>query len=84
MKKINFDFWDGVLDCSHDNLSDYSKMITCWTPYCSGNEYHCLDCGAYISECRCGCESGMSGWPEKRWNTYHSRKRKSLDRERRD
>ena len=61
-------FWDKVMKCKHENLSpDYCEYIPCGTPYCSGCEEHCLDCGVYISNCGCGSNYGMSGWPEKRW-----------------
>jgi hypothetical protein len=62
-------FWNKVMKCKHKNLSsDYCAYIFCDTPYCSGWEEHCLDCGVYISNCRCGSTHGMSGWPEKRWS----------------
>jgi len=53
------------------NLSPtYSAMIVCSTPYCSGHEVRCQDCGVYISKCGCGSENGMSGWPHKRWRKH--------------
>jgi len=61
------DFWDKVNECKHANLSDYLVPIYCGTPYCTGMETHCLDCGVYISECGCGADNGMSGWSWKRW-----------------
>ena len=61
-------FWDKVMKCKHENLSsNYCEPIYCGTPYCEGSEVHCLDCGVYICECGCGVNSGMSGWPMKRW-----------------
>jgi len=66
MKSIN-KFWDKVLKCKHENLNpNYYEDIYCPTPYCSGYETHCLDCGVYISECGCGYNNGMSGWPYRR------------------
>ena len=59
-------FWDRVKACEHTNLTDYSYYIACSTPYCSGNKYHCQDCGVYLSECDCMTNNGMSGWPWKR------------------
>ena len=64
-------FWERVGNCEHKNLSpNYLEYIYCSTPYCSGHEVHCLDCGAYISECGCGCNNGISGWSNKRWRNY--------------
>ena len=63
-------FWDKVYACEHKNLSpNYSEYIYCGTPYCSGSEEHCLDCGAYIQECGCGYNNGMSGWSHKQYKT---------------
>jgi len=68
-------FWDKVLKCKHENLDpNYYEYIGCPTPYCSGSEVHCLDCGVFISECGCGYNNGMSGWPHKRWQTERSKK----------
>lgn len=61
-------FWDKVLECKHDDLyEDYIEQVPCSTPYCSGFEVHCKDCGVYISKCGCMTENGMSGWSRKRW-----------------
>lgn len=61
-------FWEKVKKCKHKNLSsNYCEIIPCGTPCCSGYETHCLDCGVYITQCSCGYNNGMSGWPEKRW-----------------
>ena len=61
-------FWDRVDKCKHDNLyEDYCEELYCSTPYCTGYEVHCKDCGVYISKCGCGSENGMSGWSSKRW-----------------
>lgn len=64
--KMN-DFWNKVVKCEHKRLSpNYLEYIPCDTPYCTGYESHCLDCGIYISECGCGSNAGLSGWPYKR------------------
>ena len=61
-------FWDRALECEHKSKSaDYNQHVSCPTPLCSGDEEHCLDCGAYIVTCKCGYLSGLSGWPHKRW-----------------
>jgi hypothetical protein len=60
-------FWDKVNRCKHENLNpNYLESFGCETPYCGGFEMHCLDCGVYISKCKCGYCSNMSGWPRKR------------------
>ena len=60
-------FWDKVEKCDHKNLEpNYYKNVPCGTPYCYGRETHCLDCGVYITECGCGFNNGMSGWPDRR------------------
>lgn len=68
------DFWDRVERCRHEHISpNYLEFIQCGTPYCTGSEYHCLDCGAFITECGCHSIGGVSGWPYKR---YLAEKRK--------
>lgn len=68
-------FWDRVEKCKHEDLSpDYSEFVACPTPYCSGSETHCLDCGVYISDCGCHSSSGLSGWSQKRWKTHRKKK----------
>jgi len=70
------DFWDRVETCGHMNLSpNYSASFNCQTPYCSGYEDHCLDCGAYIQKCGCGFNVGMSGWPRRRHMAQERKKR---------
>jgi hypothetical protein len=55
-------FWERVYKCKHKNMNpNYSESVSCWTPYCSGWEEHCLDCGVFITECGCGFLSGKSG-----------------------
>jgi len=74
-------FWKKVNKCEHKNLSpDYCVMISCSTPYCHGGaEVHCLDCGAYITECPCGANDGMSGWSEERHKNYVKKRSKRIN-----
>jgi len=75
-------FWKKVLKCKHENLNpNYCQFVGCGTPYCSGWEVHCLDCGAYISECGLGFMNGVSGWPYKR-HIMEDRKKRNLRRKR--
>jgi len=68
-------FWENVLQCKHKNLyPDFYEDIFCSTPYCSGYEIHCKDCGAFISECDCLSNSGISGWSNKRWKIFNNKK----------
>ena len=64
-------FWKRVSKCKHERLADdYCVHVGCSMREegCSGgSEAHCLDCGVYICEDPCGENSGMSGWPHKRW-----------------
>jgi hypothetical protein len=61
-------FWEKVHNCEHKNMNpDYCGNVHCGSPWCVGREQHCLDCNVYITECWCGSNNGMSGWPEKRW-----------------
>ena len=70
-------FWDKVRDCKHENTYDcYHDSVYCSTPYCSASEYHCKDCGVFITECGCGSSSGMSGWSSRRVDNYWKRKLK--------
>ena len=69
-------FWDKVIKCNHDNISeDYFEIVYCPTPYCSGYEVHCLECGAFITKCDCGFCNGISGWSEKRWRKFDVKKK---------
>ena len=71
-------FWDKVEKCEHKNLSpDYCAYVRCSTPYCRGDEFHCLNCGAYITECGCHSCDGISGWPNSRW-IKHQRKKERV------
>jgi len=71
-------FWKKVYKCKHKNISpNYYEIIYCSTPYCSGYELHCLGCGVYISECFCGYNNGMSGWPQKRWQNIRMKKERA-------
>lgn len=71
------EFWTRVLNCEHKHISpNYLELIACGTPYCSGTEYHCLDCGAYVTECGCHFLNGVSGWPRKRYLAEERKRRK--------
>lgn len=64
-------FWERVKKCKHNNISpNYLEDAGCCMSDMGSHsaEYHCLDCGVYISECGCGCSTGLSGWPKKRWD----------------
>lgn len=78
-------FWERVEACDHENLSpDYAVGFRCGTPYCRGDEYHCLDCGVYITKCGCGYNDGMSGWSDGRWRTYRKKRAAKRREEQRD
>ncbi len=69
-------FWDKVTECKHKNISpNYCEHIYCETPFCFGYELHCLDCGVYISECKCGYCNGLSGWSSLRWKIFFKKTR---------
>lgn len=57
MDKLTRARWKRVEKCLHKNTSEYSASLGC---SCRAYEYHCLDCGIYFNDCRCGEESGMS------------------------
>lgn len=67
-------FWDKVNKCDHERLSNYYVNLNCATPYCSGDEVCCSDCGVYISKCKCGYCNGMSGWSDAQWKSYYRKK----------
>ena len=72
------EFWDKVSKCEHKNLDpNYYEYVPCGTPYCSGWEEHCLDCGVYITKCGCGFNNGMSGWPDSRWRELQRKKERN-------
>jgi len=72
-------FWKKVIKCNHENLSsDYYAPVYCGTPYCGGDEVHCLDCGVYISRCGCGFCNDVSGWPEKRWKKLYDKRSEKI------
>lgn len=73
-------FWKKVRKCKHEHLSeDYYELLHCGTPYCTGYESHCLDCGVYIGECGCGFNNGVSGWSHSR---HLTEERKRYERQR--
>jgi len=79
MEKIETQsFMDRAAACTHTNLyPNYGEDYGCGTPYCRAYEYHCKDCGAFISECGCGSNNGYSGWSYKRWKAYDMKKGES-------
>jgi len=57
--------------CNHENKSgNYFEEWHCETPYCQVFEWHCLDCGVYVTECGCGYNNGMSGWSRHRRQSF--------------
>jgi hypothetical protein len=64
-------FWRRVRRCKHKRESpNYHSHQYCGNEEvgCAGGlEWHCLDCGAYITDDPCQVTKGMSGWPAKRW-----------------
>ena len=71
-------FWDKVDKCNHKFNPNYYEHISCAHTYlgCSGgSEEHCLLCGVYVIEDRCGDQSGMSGWSSKRWTNIRKKER---------
>jgi len=73
-------FWEKASKCKHENLHEYYHAGgSCPTPHCGGwNEYHCMDCGAYISSCPCGFNNGISGWPHLRWKMRETASRRRM------
>jgi len=69
-------FWNKVIKCHHIYHPNYIDNLTCNTPYCSGYEVHCAQCGVYITKCDCGYLNGISGWPEKRWRKFSRKQEK--------
>jgi hypothetical protein len=68
-------FWDKASVCKHENTYDcYTGYVYCSTPYCEAHEYHCKDCGVYITGCLCGASNGMSGWPYKKVRAHERRR----------
>lgn len=69
--------YEKKMKCKHENLyENYCVEFPCSTPYCSGYEVHCRDCGAYISTCKCGHNNGISKWSHKRWKAEYEKKNK--------
>jgi len=63
--------WELVGNCKHENhYDDYYASGNCGTPYCEWHEFHCKDCGAYIQECGCGYNNGISGWSHARYRAH--------------
>lgn len=72
MKEFFLMNWDKAAKCEHKNLYENYAEMAC--NICGGYEYHCRDCGIYFTDCRCGDNRGMSGWPLKRWKTYYKKR----------
>ena len=68
------DFWDKVMVCEHENLTDYYSFVSCGTPYCEVAETRCRDCRVYITTCGCHVNDDLSGWSWARWKKYLSKK----------
>jgi hypothetical protein len=58
--------WNEVMACKHEQVTEHSASGGCQV--CDGwDEWHCRDCGAFVKECDCGCNNGLSGWSSRRW-----------------
>lgn len=73
---INKEFWDKVYKCKHEWSKNYYEDVGCDTPYCDGNEQHCVKCGVYESICKCGSCNGLSGWS----NSHHKTQMKKWEK----
>jgi len=67
-------FWEKVAKCKHEWSETYNPLIRCSTPYCTAWENHCIKCGVYQSDCKCGCEFGQDGWSSKRRDSWNKKK----------
>lgn len=63
--------WIKAMTCKHENITDYCVRAC---GICGGSEYHCKDCGVFFTDCKCGSNSGMSGWPAKKWKAHNEGK----------
>lgn len=70
-------YWRKVDKCNHEWNPNYiGDGGTCPTPECGGiSVNHCLKCGVYESDCRCGASSGASGWSPERHDTEDRKQR---------
>lgn len=70
------------VECKHENLyPDYNAGGACANEYCEWWEDHCRDCGRFVVRCKCGFESGESGWPRSRWmKVYRRQEAKARER----
>lgn len=63
-------FWDKVDNCEHEATKNYGVSVSCGHEGlgCGGGfEWRCKHCGVYITDDDCHSVSGMSGWPNARW-----------------
>lgn len=70
-------FWEKVDKCDHSRHTEHFRMTgSCGTPYCGGvDEVRCALCRVFITTCRCGHCSGMSGWSAQMSRTWTYRMR---------
>lgn len=75
-------FWKKVAKCTHKNLSKtYYETWYCDPELgCHASEEKCLDCGVYISDCGCGSEQGIYGWPRKRRSRLEMKRKYKITR----
>ncbi len=65
-------------ECKHTNVyENYLVSGICSMTYlgCNSYEYHCKDCGMFVSNDPCGEESGVSGWSRARWRKFNLKRR---------
>ena len=76
MKQDSFDA--RMMICEHKDewLSEHYETVYCGTPYCDGDEVHCLKCRTFIVKCLCQSCSGESGWSQRRWKRHWDRRLK--------
>lgn len=67
-------FWKKVEACNHEWSDSYYASVSCGTPYCDGEDLHCVKCGVYKTTCGCGCYNELSGWPYGRRMAYERKK----------
>lgn len=74
-QKPNESFWLKVMACEmtggHRWSPEYSERYSCTCN--QSHESHCLRCGCYNTEDPCGEQTGISGWPAKRWKNKNAK-----------